>query len=203
MREFSAGFARGHGENKFTRRHRSWNDVGSIDFQIPAFPSALLSPVDRIPSRKRSCFYFALGIWIFRYAGPTVWRRSPGLALSLRSTSGSVALLFLCFLLISLLYLLLLLLLLLILRFISFPVSLSVSVFSLCLGDFALIAFFFVPALSFSICLSFTVSRSLAEPHGFSLSSTLHRFSRPGVTAARATAPSRYSSFSPARHGTR
>lgn len=37
-----------------------------------SFPR-FFSSSDRIPSRKRSCFYFALGTWIFRYAGLSRW----------------------------------------------------------------------------------------------------------------------------------
>lgn len=49
--------------NKSVQRDRSLrNDIGSIDFQISAFPPPFLPfpPSIRIPSRKRSCFYFAL-----------------------------------------------------------------------------------------------------------------------------------------------
>lgn len=59
-RECSRELEASEEEISLPRRHRSRNDIGSIDFQIPAFPSAP-SPLDRIPSSKRSCFYFALG----------------------------------------------------------------------------------------------------------------------------------------------
>lgn len=44
-------------------RHR-WYRFPNIGFSSPLLP---FPPSIRTPSRKRSCFYFALGIWIFRY----------------------------------------------------------------------------------------------------------------------------------------
>lgn len=57
-----------------SERHR-WYRFPNTGFS-PSFPYSF-SSFDRIPSRKRSCFYFALGTWIFRYAGPSRCLRFP------------------------------------------------------------------------------------------------------------------------------